>query len=83
MPLLFIYGRHDALVDPDASLKRAKAINPRIRSGIYANAGHAPFMEDAARFNAQLEAFADNAVARVSRAHRAEGDVKNGALREI
>ncbi|MDI7660717.1 alpha/beta hydrolase [Cronobacter universalis] len=69
VPLLFIYGRHDALVNADASLKRAKAINPRIQSEWYARAGHAPFMEDAARFNAQLEEFADNAVARVSRAH--------------
>lgn len=69
VPLLFIYGQHDALVNPAASLKRASAINPHIRSDIYANAGHAPFMEDAARFNAQLAAFADNAVARVSRAH--------------
>ncbi|EPT7030519.1 alpha/beta fold hydrolase [Cronobacter malonaticus] len=69
VPLLFIYGQHDELVNADASLKRAKAINPRIRSDIYANAGHAPFMEDAARFNAQLEDFADDAVARVSRTH--------------
>lgn len=68
VPLLFIYGQHDALVNPEASLKRASAINPHIRSDIYANAGHAPFMEDAARFNAQLEEFADDAVARVSKA---------------
>ncbi|ELY3812260.1 alpha/beta hydrolase [Cronobacter sakazakii] len=68
VPLLFIYGQHDALVNPEASLKRASAINPHIRSDIYANAGHAPFMEDAAQFNAQLEEFADDAVARVSKA---------------
>lgn len=60
VPLLFIYGQHDALVNPEASLKRASAINPHIRFDIYGNA---------ARFNAQLAAFADNAVARVSRAH--------------
>ncbi|ELY6345482.1 alpha/beta hydrolase [Cronobacter muytjensii] len=57
VPLLFIYGQHDALVNPQASLKRAKALNPRIQSEWYARSGHAPFIEEAARFNAQLAAF--------------------------
>ncbi|NUW58046.1 alpha/beta fold hydrolase [Cronobacter muytjensii] len=57
VPLLFIYGQHDALVNPQASLKRAKALNPRIQSEWYARSGHAPFIEEAARFNARLAAF--------------------------
>ncbi len=51
VPLLFIYGQHDALVNPQASLKT------RIQSEWYARSGHAPFIEEAARFNAQLAAF--------------------------
>ncbi|ELY2496594.1 alpha/beta hydrolase [Cronobacter muytjensii] len=57
VPLLFIYGQHDALVNPQASLKRAKALNLRIQSEWYARSGHAPFIEEAARFNARLAAF--------------------------
>ncbi|ELY4663720.1 alpha/beta hydrolase [Cronobacter muytjensii] len=57
VPLLFIYGQHDALVNPQASLKRAKVLNPRIQSEWYARSGHAPFIEEAARFNARLAAF--------------------------
>ncbi|EKS1844519.1 alpha/beta hydrolase [Cronobacter muytjensii] len=45
VPLLFIYGQHDALVNPQASLIRAKALNPRIQSEWYARSGHAPFIE--------------------------------------
>ncbi|MEB8538045.1 alpha/beta hydrolase, partial [Cronobacter sakazakii] len=50
-------------------LKRAKAINPRIQSELYARSEPVPFMDEAARVNAQLAQFADNAVARVSGAH--------------
>ncbi|QHA89396.1 alpha/beta fold hydrolase [Serratia rhizosphaerae] len=57
-PLLFIYGRHDALVNPQASLARARSVNPRIESQIYDDSGHAPFIEEAPRFNRQLAAFA-------------------------
>ncbi len=57
VPLLFIYGKHDALVNPQASLARAKAMNPRIQSLIFDNAGHAPFIEDAERFNRVLNGF--------------------------
>lgn len=58
VPLLFIYGKHDALVNPQASLARAKGVNPRIQSRIYAFSGHAPFTEETARFNRELAAFA-------------------------
>lgn len=63
-PLLFIYGRHDALVNPQASLARARSVNPRIESQIYDNSGHAPFIEEAPRFNRQLAAFAARHTAR-------------------
>lgn len=63
-PLLFIYGRHDALVNPQASLARARSVNPRIESQIYDDSGHAPFIEEAPRFNRQLAAFAARHTAR-------------------
>lgn len=58
VPLLFIYGRHDALVNPQAALARARSVNPRIESQIYDDSGHAPFIEETPRFNRQLAAFA-------------------------
>ncbi|AGB82586.1 putative hydrolase or acyltransferase of alpha/beta superfamily [Serratia sp. FGI94] len=58
VPLLFIYGRHDALVNPQAALARARSVNPHIESQIYDDSGHAPFIEEAPRFNRQLAAFA-------------------------
>lgn len=57
VPLLFIYGKHDALVNPQASLARAKQANPRIRSMIFENSGHAPFIEESERFNRELNGF--------------------------
>lgn len=58
VPLLFIYGEHDALVNPAASLARVKSINPRIHTQMFANSGHAPFIEESARFNRTLATFA-------------------------
>ncbi|WP_034944264.1 alpha/beta fold hydrolase [Erwinia oleae] len=58
VPLLFIYGKYDALVNPQTSLARAKSINPQIRSLIYADSGHAPFNEEPSRFNRDLAEFA-------------------------
>ncbi|QPT11435.1 alpha/beta hydrolase [Serratia rubidaea] len=63
-PLLFIYGWHDALVNSQASLARARSVNPRIESQIYDDSGHAPFIEEAPRFNRQLAAFAARHTAR-------------------
>ncbi|AZQ53679.1 alpha/beta fold hydrolase [Burkholderia cenocepacia] len=57
VPLLFIYGGRDALVDTPATLARAAALNPRIASKVYAASGHAPFIEEAERFNRDLAAF--------------------------
>lgn len=58
VPLLFIYGEHDALVNPAASLARVKRINSRIQTQMFADSGHAPFIEEPARFNRTLATFA-------------------------
>ncbi|WP_152384551.1 alpha/beta fold hydrolase [Achromobacter sp. GbtcB20] len=63
-PLLLIYGAKDALVQPAPSIQRARQLNPRVRNTIYAASGHAPFMEEAERFNRDLAAFVDNVVPR-------------------
>lgn len=63
-PLLLIYGAKDALVQPAPSIDRARALNPHVRSKIYAASGHAPFMEEADRFDRDLAAFVDSVVTR-------------------
>lgn len=60
-PLLLVYGAHDALVHPEPSIARAVALNSRIRSLVYAESGHAPFLEETDRFNRDLAAFVDTA----------------------
>jgi len=60
IPVRFIYGRHDQLVDPQASLARARSVNPRISTVWFDHSGHAPFLEEPARFNQQLADFADS-----------------------
>jgi pimeloyl-ACP methyl ester carboxylesterase len=57
VPLLLLYGEHDALVRPEPSIARAVALNPRIQVKRYAQSGHAPFLEEAKRFNQDLAAF--------------------------
>ncbi len=63
-PLLLIYGAHDALVRPEPSIARAVALNPRIRGTVYADSGHAPFLEEADRFNRDLAAFVEETARR-------------------
>lgn len=58
VPLLFIYGEKDQLVNPQASLARAKSVNPQVRALLYPDSGHAPFLEEPRRFNRDLAAFA-------------------------
>ncbi|MCL2892025.1 alpha/beta fold hydrolase [Brenneria tiliae] len=58
IPLLFIYGEKDQLVNPEASLARALSVNREIRSALYPDSGHAPFLEEPERFNRDLAAFA-------------------------
>lgn len=57
VPVLLLYGAQDALVQAGPAIARAKAINPRVRSIVYAASGHAPFLEEPERFNRDLAAF--------------------------
>jgi len=58
VPILLIYGERDALVQARPSVARAKKLNPRIKNKLYAESGHAPFLEYPERFNRDLAAFA-------------------------
>jgi len=60
-PLLLLYGERDALVHAKPSIARALELNPRAASVLYAQAGHAPFLEQPRRFNHDLARFADAA----------------------
>ncbi|MEW6339126.1 MAG: alpha/beta hydrolase [Pseudomonadota bacterium] len=62
-PILLIYGAGDALVKAQPAIARAKELNPHIQSKLYANSGHAPFIEEPDRFNHDLSAFVDSASA--------------------
>ncbi|CAM4198048.1 AB hydrolase superfamily protein YdjP [Bordetella tumbae] len=64
VPLLLIYGAQDALVKAKPSIARAKSLNPRIQSKLYAASGHAPFLEEPDRFNRDLSDFIRSAVSR-------------------
>jgi len=61
VPLLFIYGAEDALVNTQATLARATALNSRVVSKVYTDSGHAPFIEEAERFNRDLAEFVRSA----------------------
>ncbi|RAR52865.1 pimeloyl-ACP methyl ester carboxylesterase [Paraburkholderia unamae] len=63
VPLLFLYGGRDALVNTRATLARASALNPRIATKVYAESGHAPFIEESDRFNRDLAEFVRTASA--------------------
>ncbi|NDL65684.1 alpha/beta fold hydrolase [Acerihabitans arboris] len=59
VPVLLIYGAQDALVQAKPTMARAMALNPAIQGKLYANSGHAPFIEEPERFNRDLSAFVD------------------------
>jgi pimeloyl-ACP methyl ester carboxylesterase len=63
VPLLFIYGGHDALVDTPKTLARAAALNSHIATKVYPDAGHASFAEEPDRFNHDLAAFVESTFA--------------------
>ncbi|KIQ04474.1 MULTISPECIES: alpha/beta hydrolase [Pseudomonas] len=63
VPLLLLYGAKDQLVEVQPSIDRAKALNPKAQSKLYAGSGHAPFLEEAARFNQDLVNFVKAAAA--------------------
>lgn len=62
VPVLMMYGEKDALVRVQPSIARARQLNPRIQTKLYQNSGHAPFLEEAARFNRDLVQFMDTSV---------------------
>jgi pimeloyl-ACP methyl ester carboxylesterase len=60
LPIMIVHGARDAAVSQsavDALLKRL----PRGRTSRYDEAGHAPFVEDAPRFNRELAEFVEDA----------------------
>lgn len=59
-PVLMVYGEKDALVMARPSLERARALNPAVRSRIYTDSGHAPFLEETQRFNRDLADFRES-----------------------
>lgn len=62
VPVLLLYGEQDALVQAGQAIARAKQLDPQATSIVYANSGHAPFLEEAARFNRDLAGFVDATV---------------------
>jgi non-heme chloroperoxidase len=59
VPLLALYGARDALVNAAPSIALLKELNPRVQAAIYEKSGHAPFLEQAQRFNRDLAKFVD------------------------
>ncbi|MEQ7917665.1 alpha/beta hydrolase [Xanthomonas sp. WHRI 1810A] len=64
VPVLLLYGAQDALVQPNAAIARAVQLNPRVKSVVYENSGHAPFLEEPERFNRDLAAFIESSAKR-------------------
>ena len=60
VPVLLLYGARDALVQARPSIARATQLNPNVQSKLYEHSGHAPFVEEAERFNRDLAAFIDS-----------------------
>ncbi len=61
VPVLMLYGAKDELVQVQPSIARAKQLNARIKTTIYENSGHAPFLEEPSRFNQDLAKFVESA----------------------
>jgi non-heme chloroperoxidase len=58
-PLLIVHGAADAVVRP-AVVEQYRAAVPHAQIHLMADAGHAPFWDDAAGFNRRLAAFCDS-----------------------
>ena len=56
-PVLLLYGAQDALAQAKPMVARAEELNPRVQSKLYADSGHAPFLEEPERFNRDLAGF--------------------------
>lgn len=65
VPVLLLYGAKDELVLVQPSIARAEQLNPRIKTKLYENSGHAPFLEEAPRFNQDLGKFVESANAAI------------------
>lgn len=61
VPVLLLYGERDALVKARPAIARAIRLAPRAQSKVYADSGHAPFLEEPARFNRDLAEFVEAA----------------------
>lgn len=61
VPVMVHWGRHDRLA-PDAMGEEAAKYYPNASRLIYEDCGHAPFWEDATRFNADLAVFANRCI---------------------
>lgn len=57
VPILALYGAKDQLVTVQPSIARLKELNARVQTKLYENSGHAPFLEEAQRFNRDVAAF--------------------------
>lgn len=62
-PALVIHGVHDALI-AEAMARYARELVPAARLSLYESSGHAPFFEEAARFDAELARFVEDAHSR-------------------
>lgn len=60
VPVLLLYGGKDNLVMTHPSIARAKELSRSVQSKIYPDSGHAPFLEEASRFNGDLSEFLDS-----------------------
>ncbi len=60
LPVLLMYGARDALVATEPTVARARQLQPRAQTVLYPDAGHAPFLEDSARFNQDLLRFVEH-----------------------
>jgi pimeloyl-ACP methyl ester carboxylesterase len=58
-PVLITHGAHDAVVKP-AAVDQHKARMAHAQIHVMANAGHAPFWDDAPTFNRRLRAFSES-----------------------
>jgi len=58
-PVLITHGDADAIVRP-AVVEQHKAVITHAQINMMANAGHAPFWDDAATFNRRLREFAES-----------------------
>jgi non-heme chloroperoxidase len=58
-PVLITHGADDAIVKP-AVVEQHKALMPHSQIHLMANAGHAPFWDDAAIYNQRLHEFCEN-----------------------